>query len=142
MAARHPQRFIFLNELLAFVFDPLHSGGSDAVLLRYRGFIIGWKPGTPPTTGNETHVISLVPKPKGNQISVAWRHAPPSERVGILWCGWHPVCPGALNGHGRANMKATGASAAWRHKAKGTLPIYNMLPNDATPPFLPLFLCP
>jgi hypothetical protein len=62
----------------------------DAMLLEVEEAktIIGWKPGTPPTTGNEAYVTSLVPEPEGNQISVAWLDAPPSERAGFIRECW------------------------------------------------------
>jgi hypothetical protein len=62
----------------------------DAMLLEVEEAktIIGWKPGTPPTTGNEAYVTSIVPEPEGNQISVAWLDATPLERAGFIQDCW------------------------------------------------------
>jgi hypothetical protein len=62
----------------------------DAMVLEVEAAksFIGWKPGTPPTTGNEAYVTSIVPEPEGNQISVAWLDATPLERAGFIQDCW------------------------------------------------------
>jgi hypothetical protein len=78
--------------------------------------------GTSLDKGNELDALAALPKEKREELverAAAGENVTGSfGSIGIRWCGWRPVWPGAFK---RGTGEPTGAPADWRHKAKARL---------------------